>query len=410
MRILQVSTMDLNGGAEKVAWKLHHAFRARGHDSILVVGVKRSGDEHTIELGASSKTRPVEFLLSGEALGLQGWRHPGSRHIRELAGDPWDVIQLHNLHGRYFDLSAVGDLASHAPTILTMHDMWLLTGHCAHPLGCERWHTGCGHCPDLSIYPPVRFDLTRANLARKQRLVPARGIAISSPGEWLLSLVAESYLDAAPRRSIPNPVETSVFVPGDARRARQELGLPQDRPIALLPAQLTVPASAFRDQNLFLDALAHLSDLDILGVAFGDPRAADTAGDLVRVFPQTFDESRMALFYRAADVVVLPSHADTAPLAVLEAMSTATPVVATRVGGIPEMVVDGLTGALVDEGDLLELVGEIRRLLEDPGLRERFGSAGRERAVSRYDLDLVVDAWLTWYAELAEECGAVNRT
>ena len=51
------------------------------------------------------------------------------------------------------------------PVALTLHDEWLLTGHCAYTLGCERWRIGCGRCPDLTIYPAIRRDSTAENFA-----------------------------------------------------------------------------------------------------------------------------------------------------------------------------------------------------------------------------------------------------
>jgi len=402
MKILQVSTMDLNGGAEKIAWDLHRTFRARGHEAFLVVGMKRSDDPYTVEIGGTwSKHRPLQALASGEMLGLQGFHHPASHRILELVGEPWDVAHLHNLHARYFDLAALPELAAVAPTIVTMHDMWLLTGHCAHSFSCQRWRIGCGRCPDLSIYPAARFDFTRRNLARKRRYFPHDDIVVSSPSRWLLDLVGESYLAALPRRYMPNTVDTTVFAPGEQRVARQALGLPEGVPIALFPAQLTSPPSSFKGQDTFLAAIRGLAPEGVQGLAFGDPVAAADLQGVLRVLPATFDDRRLADGYRAADIVVLPSRAETLGLGVLEAMACGRPVVATRVGGIPELVSEGATGDLVAAGDTEGLITACRRLLASPGLRARYGAAGREAAKS-FELAAVADAWLELYASLVE--------
>jgi glycosyltransferase involved in cell wall biosynthesis len=79
------------------------------------------------------------------------------------------------------------------------------------------------------------------------------------------------------------------------------------------------------------------------------------------------------------DVLVVPSRTDGAPLVVLEAMAAGTPVVSSRVGGIPEQIGDGEDGLLVGPGDLGGFVAAIRMLLEDPGLRGRLAMGGRER-------------------------------
>ena len=82
----------------------------------------------------------------------------------------------------------------------------------------------------------------------------------------------------------------------------------------------------------------------------------------------------------AADVFVLPSTSEGLPVSVLEAMAAGLPVVASRVGGVPEQVSDGKTGLLVEPGDPNELAAALHRLTVDPSLRRRLGSAGRARA------------------------------
>ena len=147
-------------------------------------------------------------------------------------------------------------------------------------------------------------------------------------------------------------------------------------------------------------AIDALRDTGALCVSFGPER--DHSRENMLVIPATIDEAKVAEAYRAADVVVYPSRADTSPLAILEAFATATPVVATRVGGIPELVVDGRNGLLVEYGDVPALGAAIRRLLEEPDLARGLGAAGLADAREQYDLDHVVDLWLAWYEELAE--------
>lgn len=99
-------------------------------------------------------------------------------------------------------------------------------------------------------------------------------------------------------------------------------------------------------------------------------------GRKVRFFDQV-DEEQLPSLYALSDVFVLPSRMEGWGLAIMEAMAMKKPVVATRVGGIPELVRDGKTGHLVEVGDVLGLSEAIGRLIENPSLREEMGKAGR---------------------------------
>jgi glycosyltransferase involved in cell wall biosynthesis len=102
--------------------------------------------------------------------------------------------------------------------------------------------------------------------------------------------------------------------------------------------------------------------------------------------------------YARAAVVVLPSHREGLPLSVLEAMAHGRPVVASAVGGIPELVEDGVTGLLVPAGDVGALRSALEGLLADPILRRRMGRAGRRRVAELCSRERVADATLSAYA------------
>jgi glycosyltransferase involved in cell wall biosynthesis len=103
------------------------------------------------------------------------------------------------------------------------------------------------------------------------------------------------------------------------------------------------------------------------------------------------------------DVVAVPSlerSFESQSLAATEAMFAGVPVVASRVGGLPEVVVDGETGMLVEPGDPVALAGAIERLLGDRQLRERMGAQARSRAAERFSVEQMIASFEALYAEL----------
>jgi starch synthase len=109
--------------------------------------------------------------------------------------------------------------------------------------------------------------------------------------------------------------------------------------------------------------------------------------------------------YSHAAVFVCPSIYEPFGLINLEAMACSTPVVASRVGGIPEVVVDGETGLLVEPGDPAALAAALRRVLDDPARAARMGEAGRRRVEAHFSWDRIADRTLEVYQQAIEVHG-----
>jgi glycosyltransferase involved in cell wall biosynthesis len=287
--------------------------------------------------------------------------------------------------------------------MLTLHDAWLISGHCAHSFGCDRWKTGCGQCPDLRIEPSIRRDATAYNWKRKKTIYEQSRIYVSTPSQWLMSKIEQSMLMPAviEARVIPNGVDLSVFHPIDKKVARSVLDIPQDA-VVLLFAANNIRQNMWKDYATIRAALAvvaeRLQDQSALFIALGEDARGEHIGNIeVRYVPYQSDPVAVAPYYQAADVYVHAAKADTFPNTILEAMACGTPVVATSVGGIPEQIKDGQTGYLTPAGDAQALASRIIELLSDDTHRKNMSLKAAEDARRRFDLQSQVDLYLEWY-------------
>ncbi|HEV2719697.1 MAG TPA: glycosyltransferase, partial [Thermoanaerobaculia bacterium] len=355
MRILQVNTADAGGGAEAIARRLHDGYREHGHETWLAVGCRRTNAAGVVEIPNDARRPPWErfflrratarrrrlprYALAAIGSPRRALRHlrgeedfdfPATRELLALVPAP-DVVHAHNLHGGYFDLRELPALSRHVPTLLTLHDAWLTTGHCAHSFDCERWQSGCGQCPYLDTYPAVQRDATAANWQRKRAIYARSRLHVAAPSEWLLSRAKNSILAPAiaSAQVIPNGVDLEAFRPASRAEARARLGIAND---ATVIAAAAAEGNPFKDIATLRDALARIigARRNVVVVAIGGARF-----DGVEVRP-VIDAMEIADAYRAGDVYLHSARADTFPTAVLEALACGTPVVATRIGGIPE--------------------------------------------------------------------------
>lgn len=412
--VLQVSTYDLIGGAERVAWNLFQTYRKRGHASWLGVGTKLGTDPDVLlvpnrpQAGRAAVTRllnhPARVLE--RFWGIEDFRFPGTGRLLDLPGRQPDVLHCHNLHGGYFDLRALPWLSRRVPVVVTLHDAWLLSGHCAHSFECERWKIGCGRCPDLTIEPAIRRDATAYNWRRKQKIFSASRLYLATPCRWLMDKVEQSMLAGAgvEARVIANGVDLSVFQTAPREEARSALGIPRDALMVLFAAN-ALRRNIWKDYRTVREGVAlaveRMQAANILFIALGQEGPEERIGPAaIRFVPYQAEPTAVARYYQAADVYVHAARADTFPNTVLEALACGTPVVATAVGGIPEQVDDGRTGFLVPVGDAPALAQRLTQLLSDAELRAQVGGEAARAARERFDLERQADAYLDWYREL----------
>ena len=459
MRILQVSITDRGGGAEKVAWDLFRAYRRLGHQSWLAVGYRygRDRDILTIPLERSSGSlsrlwggieRVMRPMLGAQRARvyahrlahpgtLQLWWHgtedfdfPGSWELLGLPPQTPEIVHCHNLHGNYFDLRMLPWLSQQVPVVLTLHDAWLLSGHCAHSFECERWKVGCGRCPDLTIYPSIRRDATAENWQRKQAISLKGRFFVTTPSRWLMRKVKESVLVPAivETRVIPYGVDLSVFHPGDQQAVRATLEIPQGAKVLLFAAN-SIRQNIWKDYDMLRSVVIQLArrlhNLRLLFVALGeDARGERIDHAEIRFIPYQVTPEAVTRYYQAADIYVHAAKVDTFPNTILEALACGIPVVATAVGGIPEQVkalrpeaepgrtesaavafcgAEEATGLLVLPRDIEAMVWSLEQLLRHDTLRFQLGRNAADDASQRFNLDREVKDYQEWYVEILHQ-------
>jgi glycosyltransferase involved in cell wall biosynthesis len=450
LRILQVSAVDNAGGAAKVASKLFEEYGARGHKSWMAVGVKRGSKANIFAIPhapaargwgrlwwslhdrvrtySGRASRATAFIASPQKIvddfrGVENFDFPGTQRLLGLGPEAPDVVHLHNLHGffGYFDLRALQPLSRTVPTVVTLHDAWMFTGHCAYFLDCNKWERGCGSCPYLDTDPSVRRDSTDLNWLRKKQIYENSSLFVAAPSHWLLERAKASILShgIVDTKLIPNGVDLSIFRPAQKASARERIGLPQDERI-LLFSGVSPASSPYKDLPTLRAAAEILGRVgtDITLVVLGETGETQRIGQAtIRFAGYETDEAKVARFYQAADVYVHAARvgAENHSLAILEALACGAPVVASDVGGIPEQVKslrppssgsshpsdpDRATGILTPPGDAKALADAVTILIEDSALLRAMSSNAAIDARRRFDLQTQVDAYLDWYGEI----------
>jgi len=244
----------------------------------------------------------------------------------------------------------------------------------------------------------------RRNLVRRL-LTPCvdRFATVSADlARWLADVVG------VPRRKlvvIPNGVDVERFSIDRRQEGRRALGRNDDAPVVGTVGRL----DAVKDHETLLAAFADVASRSETArlVVIGDGPLRSTLKARARSLRlegrvDFLGERRdVPILMKGLDVFVLPSLAEGASNTVLEAMATGLPVIATAVGGNPELVEDGVTGMLVPVRDGTALAKAALAYLWDPELRAAHGRAGRRRAVARFGLDRMADGYRRLYVAVS---------
>jgi glycosyltransferase involved in cell wall biosynthesis len=245
---------------------------------------------------------------------------------------------------------------------------------------------------DMLFWAPTRPRRARARLAlgRAARVVALWGGAAE--------VLRERFGVPANRIAVvPNGVDGDHFRPvaaGPRSTMRTRLGLDPGRSVVAYVGAL-VPEKGV---EVAVDAVAALDGVQLLVVGSGSERTslelrAGRAAPGRVVFTGSVADVRDA--YAAADLVILPSRGgDSMPAVLIEAALMGVPAVASRAQAIPDIVVDGETGALVDQVTSRAFAGAIGALLADSGRLHELGPRARAHCLDRFDLAVVTDQWL----------------
>lgn len=370
------------------------------HVANLAAGLEPLGYETTLVAGSLARGEDSMAFLA-DRLGVSVLAVPemerevsplnDTRSIRRLASLIRE-IRPHILHSHTAKAGAIARAAA------------LVVGEARPPLVVHTFH---GHV--LKGY----FGRARTAFFRRVEsvLASASDVLVAVSPEVRDELVE---LGVAPRRKfvvIPLgiPLEERLGGPEAGLDLRHAYGIPEHAFVVGWVGRMT----GVKDTGALLRIAAALRarGIDAVLCMVGDgperERLEQLAHDLGIARSVYFAgyQVEVAPFYSLFDAFLLPSVNEGTPVSAIEALASGTPVVATRVGGVPDVVRDGIDGFLVESGDLAGATDRLAALARQPSLRRRLGAAGRERVRARYSVDRLVRDVDRLYRSLLEAKG-----
>lgn len=339
--------------------------------------------------------------------------------VHHVPAGPFEGLDKNDLPGQLCAMTA-GVLRSEAARrpgwYDVVHSHYWLSGQVGW-LAADRWEVPLVHTMHTmarvknAALAPGDTAEPNGRIIGEEQVVAEADALVASTAEEAHDLVELYNADPALVHIVAPGVDLDVFTPGGPHaraEARRALGLPLDRDIVLFAGRiqpLKGPDVLVRALGLLAASGRPVPLLVVLGGPSGRPTAvrelsalaATTGvGDDVWLRPPV-PRTELAQWYRAADVVAMPSRSESFGLVAIEAQASGTPVLAAAVGGLRSVVTDGVSGTLVPGHDPAVWADAIADHLADSGARARL-AVGARRVAERYGWDAAAEQVLKVYA------------
>lgn len=218
MNILLVNVNFNGGGAEKVARQLFYGLKEKYRVDTIFVAGKLSNNECSKGIDGiynydnqivKTVNRARNFVSNNARI-----RDPFSRRkiLSYIKRYQIDIVHFHNIHGNYIGISEISKISRHCKVVWTLHDMWALTGHCAYPLGCNKWiDSACRNCVDRKLYPQMFVDVAESRYHAKKKNFTNKGVVFVAPSKWLIDQCNKTFLAKERKVLIYNGVNMEIY-------------------------------------------------------------------------------------------------------------------------------------------------------------------------------------------------------
>lgn len=400
MNIVHVNTYDKGGGAEIVAMQ----FLDYQQSSVLVVKTASLNHQRVRELPKYRKDRFFHFV--DQLLWKIGIHKKFKRifFFEDECNDTYaklaalseyqmaDIIHLHNLHGGYFDLTALRKIAKEKKIVWTLHDMWSMTGGEAYTFDNENYKIGIGKTPYLHV-PPLNNPI----IDRRQYYIELKKAIYSSISENLIFVPVSNWLN--------NCLKSSYIWSNNLKSIVIHNGIDNSTFLSYRNSSITVPKilifnnnNIFKGENIFCDVLEKIVypfELIVVGRAIEISNI--NLSKTTHIKPIKC-RTELAKLYNNSTILLFPSKADNLPLVPMEAMACGVCVFASAVGGIPEIIEHSKTGLLFNTP--IELINQLNYYLLHPEEINIISKNAAELIIEKFSQEKMVFEYQKLYLSL----------
>lgn len=380
------------------------SLNASGQEAYQIV-VNKSGNEPTTipicsqnELFVRTQLKNLEHELS-----MNNLLYPfGKKLLDNPLFQQADLVHYHLIHNHFLSLFDYPALFCSKPSVWTIHDPWMISGHCVHPRDCSGWKTGCFACPQLNDAAfPMLVDKAADMWTIKRQVYRKIDTDIVVASRFM-----EDYIKNSPLTShfdrihrIPFGIRVEQFQSGNRDKARSRWLIPQENIVLAFRAD----SNEIKGLFFIVEMLERInSPLPITLLTVGREKLPEILAQRFHVVElgwQT-NPAEISDFYLASDMFIMPSLAESFGLMAIEAMAAGCPIIVFENTVLPEITFAPECGVAVPYKSSEGLRMAVEHLIARPDERRQRGEIGRQLAQLHYRFEDYVNRHVSLYEEV----------
>lgn len=386
MRIVEINAVN-RGSTGTIMRGVANLARTKGHEVLVCYPNSRENKAHYQEgdyLVGTVFSRNIGRWISIHYKSEHCIHLLATFHlIQKLKQFNPDVIHIHNIHDSFLNLPLLFNYIrrSSVRVIWTMHDCWLMTGHCGFyvDMGCSKWQQGCKDCQHYDVYPHSKYNdaVYKINLKRELLSPLIKRLILTPVSTWLAHELSKSYLKDFRYKIIANGVNIDVFRPIIDDSIRSRYGIPEGR-IILAAGTAWGRIKGLYDFYKLSYLLQDNEHIVLIGVS--DEVLNEMPPSIIGI-RRTDNAVELAKLYSTADVVLSLSYRETFGMTIIEANACGTPVIVYDNTAQPELVSED-NGLVVPSGNIKALLKAIKTVFAID--RDKWRNSCRGKVINGY--------------------------
>jgi len=407
LKVLQVTSGDEHGGANRAAMRLHIGLLKHGISCEVLVHLKSTDSQFVKSpfrgiYSALERFRP--YLDRIPTLKQKHKNRPFSnawvsnrKILRSINQSDADIVHLHYINGGMLSVKDISRI--NKPVVWSLHDNWAFTGGCHVMNGCHQYENGCGKCPVLgsSKNKDRSYYNYKSKLSGFNKLKNLTVVCLSN---WMKVQLEKGQIFESAKSivNLPNLINSTTFSPYSKEHSRVLLNLePSKRYIAF--GVMDLISDPNKGIDLLVKALNKLPKdaFEILVFGSKDETLQEHFLQRVHALGRIYDDVALRLLYSASNATIVPSMQENLSNVIMESLSCNTPVVAFNTSGNPDLIDHQVNGYLAKPFEIDGLSKGIQWTLEN---QQKIGDNPRKSILEQFDEELVIPKYIELYKDI----------